>query len=264
MSDGDPQRRRAIGQLRRHLVESYRLHRRLLRTRRDDPRLAGLLPSRTTPIVVSYEDPAREEVAEALESWRQAYLDATGRTSNLQFDALFTLFVETSLSHPRMFLDSALARLDALRGRGRSAIAPDLLGLPAAFPQEVAFWSERVQLIQQYASDESRAVRLAQWLAEDKGSRKVVVFCDQSWEADAVSNILGKSLGVDSVLRHRTDNKVAEQFETVDTVRILVCDANAEEGLNLQRVGATVVHYGIPLESTRIEHRIGRVDRLEA
>jgi ATP-dependent helicase HepA len=34
--------------------------------------------------------------------------------------------------------------------------------------------------------------------------------------------------------------------------------------LNLQRYGATLVHFDLPLEPARIEQRIGRIDRLEA
>jgi ATP-dependent helicase HepA len=43
-----------------------------------------------------------------------------------------------------------------------------------------------------------------------------------------------------------------------------VCDRTAEEGLNLQRYNATLVHFDLPLEPARLEQRIGRVDRLEA
>ena len=50
LSVDDSKRRRAIARLRRHLVETYRLHRRLLRTRRDDPRVRDLLPHRTAPV----------------------------------------------------------------------------------------------------------------------------------------------------------------------------------------------------------------------
>lgn len=43
-----------------------------------------------------------------------------------------------------------------------------------------------------------------------------------------------------------------------------MCDKTAEEGLNLQRYGAALVHFDLPLEPARLEQRIGRIDRLEA
>jgi ATP-dependent helicase HepA len=63
---------------------------------------------------------------------------------------------------------------------------------------------------------------------------------------------------------HEPDATSVEKFQQEANIRILVCDASAEEGLNLQRVSAAIVHYDLPLVPARIEQRIGRVDRLEA
>jgi len=54
---------RSLRALRTHLTEAYRLHRRLLRTRRDDPRVQLHLPRRMGAIRVEYEDEARREAS---------------------------------------------------------------------------------------------------------------------------------------------------------------------------------------------------------
>jgi ATP-dependent helicase HepA len=41
----------------------------------------------------------------------------------------------------------------------------------------------------------------------------------------------------------------------------LVCDRSAEEGLNLQKRGASAIHFDLPLSPNRVEQRLGRLDR---
>lgn len=262
--DVDVERRQAIGRVRRHLVESYRLHRRLLRTRRDDPRVSDLLPSRTSPLVLSYEDPAREEAGEAIETWRRLCLDQAGSPLDSRVHRLFTGLVERALSHPRALLETVRARLASLKNEDTASRRFDLVAAPPAFAGELEFWEERVPVLAAALTEDARAKCLSEWLATDGRSRKVVVFCDECEDADALARVLRASLGDDAVGRHGSEREVARSFEGTDSLRVLICDGAAEEGLNLQRVGAVIVHYDLPLESTRIEQRIGRVDRLEA
>ena len=53
---------------------------------------------------------------------------------------------------------------------------------------------------------------------------------------------------------------VANAFADGNGRRFLICDRTGEEGLNLQ-VADCIVHVDLPLSTTRIEQRIGRVDR---
>jgi ATP-dependent helicase HepA len=82
--------------------------------------------------------------------------------------------------------------------------------------------------------------------------------------ADRVSATLAEVIGSSAVLRFRQRADDERTFQNSASVRVLVCDATVEEGLNLQRAGAVLVHYDLPLEPSRIEQRIGRVDRIEA
>src|SRR5208282_4646911 len=66
----EPARMAALRALRSHLTEVYRLHRRLLRTRRGDPRVQAFLPVRTGLIKIEYEDQSRVEAFDFLDAWR--------------------------------------------------------------------------------------------------------------------------------------------------------------------------------------------------
>jgi len=79
-----------------------------------------------------------------------------------------------------------------------------------------------------------------------------------------VRSQLQQSLPSQWIRRFRGNPKDIEAFEECETLAALVCDADAEEGLNLQRYGAVIIHYDLPLAPSRVEQRIGRVDRIEA
>ena len=100
-------------------------------------------------------------------------------------------------------------------------------------------------------STDARAHRLAEWLDANREVRKAVVFVDDAAVADLVADCLGEALGPETVLRHRADRGVESRFEQEAEIRVFVCDEEAEEGLNLQKTGATVVHYDLPLSSHR-------------
>ena len=72
--EADTARILAFQAVRTHLSELYRLHRRLLRTRRDDPRVIDLLPRRSGALVITCDDPARQEAFAFVEQWRNELL----------------------------------------------------------------------------------------------------------------------------------------------------------------------------------------------
>jgi len=101
---------------------------------------------------------------------------------------------------------------------------------------------------------------------ELQGRAKLVIFCTFPAIADAVAGFLASALP-EPVERHRPASGLAdqeppwEQFCTQPGHRVLVCDAAAEEGLNLQGGAKVVIHYDLPLAPNRIEQRLGRADR---
>jgi ATP-dependent helicase HepA len=263
----DVDRVRSLRALRIHLTETYRLHRRLLRTRRDDPRVKDYLPRRPGVTKLDYEDTARGEAFDLLEAWRLALPTFGEEPQRTNYEPLFALLVESALSHPRVLIHTIDARLALLNGETvsfASASERQLLGSAWAFSGEDILLRERRKLIASALETEARSDRLVKWLLSNHDIRKAVLFVDKPEIADLVTEKLLAALGERTVLRHGFGYEAEDVFQRNEAVRVLVCDASAEEGLNLQRVGATVIHYDLPLESTRIEQRIGRVDRIEA
>jgi len=252
----DEKRLRALRALRNHVSETYRLHRRLLRTRRDDPRVKDLLPRRVGALVLEHDCQARREADDFLDAWRAI----TGGSHGSEDVQRFAAFVEAALSHPAVLLRRIEERLGVIsKHRGKQR---DATGLPSALDAEWTLLSERARLISDALAEDSRCRRLVQWLQEAPETRKVVVFVDDRQVADRTAAQLSRHLR--GVLRHGGTPDAEEVFTSSDLSRVLVCDASAEEGLNLQRIGAVVVHFDLPLDPARIEQRIGRVDRIEA
>lgn len=263
----DKERIRGLRALRTHVAETYRLHRRLLRTRRDDPRLRDYLPQRTGVRVLEHQDHARDESIDFIEAWRLAISTREGTAAQRAIrESLFQLWVESALSHPRVLLRRLDSRL-ALRS-GRNISIPEkereLLASDWAFDDEKTLIRERRQLIVDSLEQDMRTLRLLDWLQSSPDVSKVILFVDDKEVADLVSSKLKGTLGTDIVIRHEVGGGGLRDFQERKTARVLVCDASAEEGLNLQRFGAAIVHYDLPLEPARIEQRIGRVDRIEA
>jgi len=256
MDAADERRLRALRSLRNHVSETYRLHRRLLRTRRDDPRVKDLLPRRVGALVLEHDCQARREADDFLDAWRAIAGDSPGSEEVQRF----AVFVEAALSHPAVLLRRIEERLGVIsREHGKQRPAADL---PSTLDAEHSLLSERARLISDALGEDARCCRLAEWIEESHETRKVVVFVDDRKVADCTSAQLSRHLR--GVLRHGEAPDAEEAFASSDVSRVLVCDASAEEGLNLQRIGAVVVHFDLPLDPARIEQRIGRVDRIEA
>lgn len=264
------ERIQSLRALRAYLAENYRLHRRLLRTRRDDPRVRGLLPERTGTLVIDHQDEARAEAADFLDTWRAALpdsaLEAASREA-AEITALFSVWVDGALSHPSVLLRYIDARL-ALRAGEAHAPLPRRtrvsLSLPWAFPGEEDFLRARRQLLKQAGATDARLLALSNWLAGESDLKKAVVFVDDVLVADEVASALAQRLRSHNIIRHTGQHELPESLKLSDVRAVVVCDRNSEEGLNLQRHGATLVHFDLPLEPMRIEQRIGRIDRLEA
>lgn len=246
--------------LRVHIGETYRIHRRMLRTRREDPRIGEHLPRRNGVLRLACEDAARIEAWDILDTWRSAALNETPPARTSGAAKTMAGLVDAAFSHPAVLLRRLDERIQAIDTGMVSARTSSCE--PAFFEGELEFLRARRTLLATRVRDEARAERLADWLKATPKIRKAVVFVDDTAVADHVRAKLAASLGAASVLRH-TANGLGT-FEGDPGVRVLVCDANAEEGLNLQRVGAAVVHYDLPLSATRIEQRIGRTDRIAA
>ena len=101
-------------------------------------------------------------------------------------------------------------------------------------------------------------------ISRDRG--KVVVASAYTTVAQVVAAALADAFWKHRVAKHVSSQSREEKAASVarwqsdDRCRILVCDASAEEGLNLQNADM-VFHLDLPWGVFRLEQRLGRVDR---
>lgn len=256
--ENDPALIDAIGLLRAHLSETYRLHRRILRNRRR--RIQFVTPDRVgaTPIDVAEKQLAYLE--SSIEAWRVGACEAAVDANTNELARFYWQLLGALLTHPDRISDLCAERLDAIRQSATIAFPGEAAGLKdiasAVYPG--AWIAVRL---------ESLSGLISQCLT---GRTKLVIFCSEPTVADAV--YVGLALRhAGAVVRHallddEEDNQAspAIQFTSQDKVRIIVCDRSAEEGLNLQGGSRLIVHFDLPIEPNRIEQRMGRVDRYGA
>jgi ATP-dependent helicase HepA len=242
---------RALSQLRSHLSETYRLHRRILRNRRKS--LPWATPRRSGLVTVEYTCSLTGERNGALNELR-VHLFNSGDAPLVQA-ALFALAV-----HP----SGATRCEDILHSRG------------VTDPQALAL-AQRVDLLTQAARSRGarlEAVKSAVGHLLRTPEQQLIVFCDRPEDADAVAQALQTDLAEGSVQRHRSGSSAEDEDETAESeedwraflsdpmrCRVLVCDARAEEGLNLHGGRKLVLNFDLPPAPNRIEQRIGRLDR---
>ena len=254
---GEEEMAEAIGVIRSHVSETYRLHRRILRNRRSD--VDGLTPKRDGLGTVNYQSSERFAVFTLLEQWRSTaslsvYRDEEGEAATvlkrnfvLLLDALFTSPPELiRLAEKRLGLDDDNTCLEFPLFEGEEDI---LLRLRDA----------AVQL----DGDRTKLEALLGLLQQLVPTKKVVVFCTFAETATAVVSFLKETFPGKVATPHSGAACSLENFVADSTCSILVCDRRSEEGFNLHqgRGERVMVHYDLPLDPNRIEQRIGRLDR---
>ena len=249
--DVPDERGRLCRELREHIADTYRIHHRVVRSRRSD--LEGWEFQPRGPASVreeADEDPAFEKVAALVEDWRGAALLALDADPGLE-DALarrFRLLVET-----------------AGQGVGTLAMLPELEPLFASEPEflvalrscaEPEAVERRAELIALVAE------RQLKFLRQSTTSPKLVVFATSVSFAAAVATALHARLGAEAVvtLARVTEGDDLGRFERDPRALVAVLDERGEEGLNLHFADA-VLHADLPLSIRRLEQRIGRLDR---
>ncbi len=254
-----------IQDIRCHVSEAYRLHRRLLRNRRADPRVEPILPGRAGLVQWEYDDTAASPLGELLEEWRvnAAQKAAADPTRRDELADCLRLFWDA-------FADPlALAALaDARRGE------PDeeqLAGLALTPAEEAALESsplpDEEDILRRLADTALQTENLdrvdavaakIEALWRKQADFRVVLFTTFPRTADEVRDALLARWRT-GVIRH---GQTGWELAWADkATRVLVCDRSAEEGLNLQGGRIALVHYDVPMSPNRIEQRLGRVDR---
>lgn len=255
----------AVTRVRHHLSEAYRLHRRVLRTRRTPEVMASFGArgrKRGRPFIVSVGDPTDLQRTQLLDRLRLDLL-AASETGELDLQECVDIFREVaqrcgSLSHALLPL--------------RSSEGGEVSGPVSQFGELVhrdvlASLDSLVDAI--HAEHDGQTKALVDALAPFTGSRtqlRVVLATSFTESAVAMSAEMIRRWGRGRVATHLKTNGEEDNRDAIERwtkggfCSILVVDASAEEGANLQ-VADLLIHLDLPWESFRIEQRIGRCDR---
>lgn len=240
----------AIEGIRTHVAEIYRVHRRMLRSRRTSALQATYrVTGRKAPEPLKVESGVLAETTKLLEVWRQEALAAhEADPSALQSAArAFAEAVNLSLD-PESLANWASCRLAATPGE---QTALDRI------VQDLAFTNRRDAVAQPIADALSYQFR---------DTELVVVFCPTTDLVTDLAAELRDLLPATEVLEHRaTDTpehieSVIRRFESASHTSVLIADSSAEEGRNFQ-FADLLVHVGVQSDANRMEQRIGRCDR---
>ncbi|RUR67533.1 hypothetical protein EJP67_10750 [Variovorax guangxiensis] len=247
----------AVNTIRQHLSETYRLHRRILRNRRKNA--AGLTPWRDGASSFAYSDNTAGVVARLIENWRIEA--AVQPAAHAAFTQVYRSWLNALLEAPHTLRTLVDERFEQVHTNGLEAIEAEQLTL---LQQHLTHWDPLA----------ARLNALCELVDQQRLSRsKLVIFATARDVANRVFERLQAHLHGQAVARHsltlQEDEDPEEPPEWTRFLRdqqcwVLVCDARAEEGLNLQGGRKAVLHFDLPLSPNRIEQRLGRVDRFGA
>lgn len=292
------EQRRIIRAIRVHIAESYRLHRRLLRNRRDaigsdfqSGRYQAKGPN--NQLVREYElDERAEPINELLDEWRIAALGVAqstvngGSASNSdRFEELckvFGILFQCSGTWLGLLEDAIKCRLEKSCRKGlEKDIGREnvqlLLKVPL-FVGEVDILGAMNSILRQ-PSEEGDRIKLLelillkiqkQCVVNGSLPPKCVVFTGFNSVCRKIIKALYDAFGdegervVAGYLDGIPPNVVEEEvkrFKTDPDCFVLVCDQVGEEGRNFQFANI-LIHFDLPDSPNRLEQRIGRLDRI--
>lgn len=274
----------ALEELIAYVQEYHRLDQRLIRTRRETLDMLGQVWSARTFEVFSYSSSLAE--SELLERLANPPIACTKAKSGPIVRALLERAV---LTHPERALFMLRQRANAQSGNepGAEVVTTSLhndpgpseengimLQLLNSLPKvdgEQEWLDVLIELATEWSAEqivcnrfEAASKALKQVLAS---GGKALVFSQEADVVEALAEYLADEFGASSVtifhvrLDQETLNDNAHKFQTEDSCRVLVSDELGGEGRNFQ-IADVVLHFDIPWSISRIEQRIGRLDRL--
>ncbi|MET3909998.1 ATP-dependent helicase HepA [Bradyrhizobium sp. S3.3.6] len=253
--------------LRTHVADTYRIHQRLIRSRRADAKGWEFMPRGPAVGQEPELSHVRQEIDDddringllaALEEWRFAAMDtvpASDRSRLVQLAERYRSWVEAlGISLPEF---AAVVRSSDPVFEGELDLMDGLLSI--ALGDGPAH--NRIEVMV-----ESTA-RLLKTLTTAAHSPKIVVFSSSTMIAEEFQRALAGRLHDVSVflLAEGSDEPTraagpVDGFSALRKAAVLVLDRHGEEGLNLS-VADAIVHLDLPFSAARIEQRIGRLDR---
>ena len=254
VDENDTRRNHLIRSIRTHVSDVWRIHRRILRNRRDDS-TSVYLPGRGGARKVVYDCEKERGLAAALNTWRltiSAAFYSTDAEQKAKATALVTHMEELASCEPFGLLPFATQRLDG-------GSQEETGGLPLCKGE----CESLQQIIRAGAgcNQKARLQKLLELVEHGDSGRSYVVFANSKDTGDQIADFLTSKLSPGRVLRHSSSNLTWTQFKSESLSYVLVCDRTAEEGLNLQKRVVVAIHFDLPFSPNRIEQRMGRLDR---
>jgi ATP-dependent helicase HepA len=247
------------GALKEHIADCYRIHQRLIRSRRADAQGWEFRPRGPDGGAMTHvrtEGDPSDHLAVllgTLEDWRSAAVDS---------------LVEGDAGAP--LLAARYRNLLGAVSEGADTLRAWLAGLMPIFAGEAEILDALREQVQDY-DDADRIEtmvesvrRLIQTLRAEVDQPKIVVFATAEALATAFHGALEEALGDTPCFLLVSGGDAGEDgvaaFAQVPDAAVLIGDRTAEEGLNLSFADA-IVQLDLPLSAARIEQRIGRLDR---
>jgi len=281
-----------VSTLKRHVAETYRVHHRLLRNRREDTQVRDFLPQRQTEL--TEEDDADSRTGRAwslLEDWRfesRSHLEEDSRRLDLPEETLERQRADLYAS----WIEALGCGVEVLAGLlereistprfglfpGEDTLLKEILAALRQDPEVEDDWLLNVPTLRGYrdralATTNPRDLMVAHSLDSAKTGciqglhLRALCFSSSTQRARGIYNFLsglnvsGSVFGLFAGMDRTEVEGQLEAFQAASEHAVLVVDSSGAEGLNLQFVDV-ILHLDLPLSAAAMEQRIGRLDRL--
>lgn len=246
--------------LRQHVADTYRIHQRLIRSRRADaagwefrPRGPSVTEGEAPPMPHVREEiidhPVIPDLVSGLEDWRAAAIAAIARGS-----------AEETVVATRYI--NLLEATSIGCGQLHAKLTGKLI-----FPEEEGIRADLLRLTEKEECDRvslGLAVqsigRLRDALARETAAPKIVVFSSSHDRAEQLAALMPNALLLTEQSDRTCSETILAKFASPGQEAVLILDRSGEEGLNLSFADA-IVHLDLPFSAARLEQRIGRLDR---
>ena len=259
----------SVTELHQHISDTYRLHQRLIRTRRRDlSSQQSLSRVSASPSLAEDEDERSAPMMDALDRWRILSLNALATApGELAEDFEWNMAdryrrlheaLGTSMEACGEELESQLAQVES----GRIAT---FQGDEEALRHASTILDEHT-MVTRVGSAVAVINQALEKIANTTQFPRLVVFESTTTFIESVAAQLRREGMPDVFCVTEYSNegdalKAVDGFFTCRGPSVLCCDRSGEEGLNLQYAHG-IVQLDLPLAPTRIEQRIGRLDRI--